>query len=76
MKRDEDFDTSYESLLALSATLGEVKPKATPTNMIAALPTGLYKEWQTLEGDKRCPICLEDVGFFNLIGFAQILIFF
>lgn len=71
-QRDEDFDTSYESLLALSATLGEVKPKATPANVIAALPTGLYKEWQSAEADKRCPICLDDVCVFSSFSFVVV----
>ncbi|KAL5521223.1 hypothetical protein ACEPAG_9146 [Sanghuangporus baumii] len=58
--RDEDFDTSYESLLSLASTVGEVKPRSTPAHVINALPTGLYKDWQSSEGDTRCPICLDD----------------
>ncbi|KAL5504834.1 hypothetical protein ACEPAH_7497 [Sanghuangporus vaninii] len=58
--RDEDFDTSYESLLALASTVGEVKPRSTPAHVINALPTGLYKDWQSPGGDTRCPICLDD----------------
>ncbi|THH09442.1 hypothetical protein EW145_g2002 [Phellinidium pouzarii] len=58
--RDEDFDTSYESLVALAATLGEAKPRATPAHVISALPTGLYKDWQSPQSDTRCPICLDD----------------
>ncbi|EJD07742.1 uncharacterized protein FOMMEDRAFT_74681, partial [Fomitiporia mediterranea MF3/22] len=58
--RDEDFDTSYESLLALAATLGDVKPRSTPADVLRALPTGLYKEWQSPGCDLRCPICLDD----------------
>lgn len=61
IQRDEDFDTSYESLLALAQTLGEVKPRSTPAHVINALPTGLYKDWQSPGGDMRCPICLDDV---------------
>ncbi|TFK34677.1 hypothetical protein BDQ12DRAFT_613122, partial [Crucibulum laeve] len=57
---DEDFDTSYEGLLTLAATLGEVKPKATPGEVLATLETGLYKDWATPDCDKRCPICLDD----------------
>ncbi|EGN94329.1 hypothetical protein SERLA73DRAFT_62241, partial [Serpula lacrymans var. lacrymans S7.3] len=57
---DEDFDSSYESLLSLAATLGEVKSKATPDDVIASLPTAPYKEWATEESDQRCPICLDD----------------
>ncbi|KIM86611.1 hypothetical protein PILCRDRAFT_49851, partial [Piloderma croceum F 1598] len=59
-QRDEDFDSSYESLLSLASTLGEARPKATPNHVIAALPTGFYKDWQTADSDQRCPICLDD----------------
>ncbi|KAK7062660.1 hypothetical protein VNI00_000148 [Paramarasmius palmivorus] len=58
--RDEDFDTSYESLLSLEAALGEVKSKATPQHIIEGLETVEYKEWATADSDKRCPICLDD----------------
>ncbi|EEB90029.1 hypothetical protein MPER_11819 [Moniliophthora perniciosa FA553] len=58
--RDEDFDTSYESLLTLEAALGEVKSKATPQHIIEGLETADYKEWATDDSDKRCPICLDD----------------
>jgi len=58
--RDEDFDSSYESLLSLASALGEVRPRATPNHVIAALPTGFYKDWRTPDSDERCPICLDD----------------
>jgi len=58
--RDEDFDESYEGLLSLSATLGDVKPKATPPSILSELETGQYKDWATSESDQRCPICLDD----------------
>jgi hypothetical protein len=58
--RDEDFDSSYESLISLSAALGEVKPRATPEHIIASLDTGFYKDWVRADSDKRCPICLDD----------------
>ncbi|KAL4257547.1 RING-type E3 ubiquitin transferase, partial [Pleurotus pulmonarius] len=58
--RDEDFDTSYEGLLSLAATLGDAKPKSTPEHIIAGLPTGIYKDWATPDSDHRCPICLDD----------------
>lgn len=62
LQRDEDFDSSYEGLLALAATLGEVKPRSTPSHMIDALPSGTFKEWQKADSDARCPICLDDVS--------------
>ncbi|KAJ3999108.1 hypothetical protein F5050DRAFT_1565810, partial [Lentinula boryana] len=58
--RDEDFDQSYEGLMSLAATLGEVKTRATPDHVIAGLKTGFYKDWASDECDKRCPICLDD----------------
>ncbi|KAJ3933331.1 MAG: hypothetical protein NXY57DRAFT_892250, partial [Lentinula lateritia] len=57
---DEDFDQSYEGLMSLAATLGEVKPRATPDHVVAGLKTGFYKDWASDECDKRCPICLDD----------------
>lgn len=60
-QRDEDFDSSYESLIALAQSLGDAKPRATPKDVLDALPNGLYKDWQTPGCDTRCPICLDDV---------------
>ncbi|KII85440.1 hypothetical protein PLICRDRAFT_115823, partial [Plicaturopsis crispa FD-325 SS-3] len=57
---DEDFDSSYEGLLSISAALGEARPRATPDHVIASLPTGFYKDWATPDSDARCPICLDD----------------
>ncbi|KAF8999120.1 hypothetical protein BDQ17DRAFT_1246899, partial [Cyathus striatus] len=57
---DEDFDPSYEALLSLSDTIGDAKPRGIPESVIEGLETGSFKEWQTSDGDKRCPICLED----------------
>jgi hypothetical protein len=58
--RDEDFDQSYEGLMSLAASLGDVKPRATPDHVIAGLKTGFYKDWASEDCDKRCPICLDD----------------
>ncbi|KAL0581283.1 hypothetical protein V5O48_000766 [Marasmius crinis-equi] len=58
--RDEDFDSSYETLLSLESALGEVKTRATPDHIIAGLEAAFYKDWATDESDKRCPICLDD----------------
>ncbi|KAF9066986.1 hypothetical protein BDP27DRAFT_1226606, partial [Rhodocollybia butyracea] len=57
---DEDFDQSYEGLMSLAATLGEVKPRATPDHVVAGLKAGFYREWASEDSDKRCPICLDD----------------
>ncbi|KAL0959357.1 hypothetical protein HGRIS_014612 [Hohenbuehelia grisea] len=58
--RDEDFDESYEGLMRLAATIGEARPRRTPDNVLAELPTGLYKDWANEDSDPRCPICLDD----------------
>ncbi|KAI0047886.1 hypothetical protein FA95DRAFT_1491901, partial [Auriscalpium vulgare] len=58
--RDEDFDSSYDSLLSLAATLGDVRPRSTPDSVVAALPSGVYKDWANSDSDQRCPICLDD----------------
>ncbi|KDQ55502.1 hypothetical protein JAAARDRAFT_134088, partial [Jaapia argillacea MUCL 33604] len=57
---DEDFDGSYESLLSLAATLGDVRPRRVPENVIESLPNAAYSQWATEDADKRCPICLDD----------------
>jgi len=58
--RDEDFDQSYEGLMSLAATLGEVKPRTTPDHVVAGLKAGFYKDWASEDCDTRCPICLDD----------------
>jgi hypothetical protein len=70
-QRDEDFDTSYESLLSLAATIGEVRPRHTPDTVINSLPTGTFKEWRNTESDQRCPICLDDVSIQQLLQVFQ-----
>jgi hypothetical protein len=67
-QRDEDFDTSYENLLSLAATIGEVRPRHTSDSVINSLPTGIFKEWRNAESDQRCPICLDDVSIQQLLG--------
>ncbi|KAE9390124.1 hypothetical protein BT96DRAFT_833867, partial [Gymnopus androsaceus JB14] len=57
---DEDFDQSYEGLMSLAATLGEVKPRTTPDHVVAGLKAGFYKDWASEDCDTRCPICLDD----------------
>lgn len=61
LQADEDIDTSYEGLLRLQAQIGEAKPRGTPAHVIDSLPTGLYKDFQTVDSETRCPICLDDV---------------
>lgn len=58
--RDEDFDDSFEGLMNLSAALGEVKPRNTPSHIISSLPSGKYREWAAPGCDERCPVCLDD----------------
>ncbi|TFK69218.1 hypothetical protein BDN72DRAFT_768209 [Pluteus cervinus] len=60
LQRDEDFDTSYEGLMSLTAALGEVKPKNTPDKVVEEMEAAHYKDWATTESDRRCPICLDD----------------
>ena len=72
-QRDEDFDTSYESLLSLAATLGDVKPRCTSESVIASLPTGLYRDWATPDSDARCPICLDDVCASDLLSLMTLI---
>ncbi|KZT21891.1 hypothetical protein NEOLEDRAFT_712509 [Neolentinus lepideus HHB14362 ss-1] len=59
-QRDEDFDSSYETLLALAASVGDALPRSTPEHVIASMPTGFYKDWAEVDTDTRCPICLDD----------------
>jgi hypothetical protein len=61
-QRDEDFDASYENLLSLAATIGDVRPRHTPDHIINSLPSATFKEWRNAESDQRCPICLDDVS--------------
>ncbi|KAF7301843.1 RING-type domain-containing protein [Mycena indigotica] len=58
--RDEDFDTSYESLLTLSGLIGEARPKGTSDETLSSLESAQYQEWATADSDHRCPICLDD----------------
>lgn len=60
-QRDEDFDESYENLLSLAQTLGDVKPRSTPAEVIEKMEKAQYKDWATADSDQRCPICLDDV---------------
>ena len=64
LQRDEDFDASYEGLLALAESLGPATSRATPRDILESLPTGSYKDWKTKDSDSRCPICLDDVSSF------------
>lgn len=52
--------------MSLAATLGEVKPRATPDHVVAGLKAGFYKEWISEGCDTRCPICLDDVCYFQI----------
>lgn len=67
LQHDDDFDDSYEGLLNLAATLGDVKPKSTPAEVLAKLEKGTYREWKASGGDQRCPICLDDVRLLEFL---------
>ncbi|KAF5309031.1 hypothetical protein D9619_013590 [Psilocybe cf. subviscida] len=59
--RDEDLDLlSYEGLLSLTELAGDVRPRATPADVLEKMEKSTYKEWKTSESDTRCPICLDD----------------
>ncbi|TFK97648.1 hypothetical protein BDV98DRAFT_483916, partial [Pterulicium gracile] len=57
---DEDFDGSYENLLSLASTLGDVRSQGTPTSTLDSMPSATVQEWKTDDSDTRCPICLDD----------------
>jgi hypothetical protein len=40
--------------------IGDVKPKSTPADILEKLEKGVFKDWKSKDGDKRCPICLDD----------------
>lgn len=45
--RDEDFDDSYEGLLALTSRMGQVRPKGgTPESVLSKLSVGVYSEFK------------------------------
>lgn len=44
-KDDDDFDTSYESLIRLQERLGDVKPKGVSADRLSALKQFKYKDW-------------------------------
>jgi hypothetical protein len=60
-QRDEEFDESYEALLSLSSVVGDARPRGTSPTVLNTMEKGKYADWATAEGDKRCPICLDDV---------------
>ncbi|KJA22495.1 hypothetical protein HYPSUDRAFT_139139, partial [Hypholoma sublateritium FD-334 SS-4] len=57
---DEDFDSSYESLLSLGMQIGDVKPRATPSEVLSKMQKGVYSDFAGEGTDTRCPICLDD----------------
>ncbi|KZV63069.1 hypothetical protein PENSPDRAFT_554871, partial [Peniophora sp. CONT] len=57
---DEDFDSSYESLLDLESIIGDARPRRTDEATLKAMPKGKYAEWKQEGSDERCPICLDD----------------
>ena len=68
---DDDFDDSYESLVALSERIGDAKPKGLPSHIIQSLPTRKFKPStsssssssdtigaESKNEDDKCAICL------------------
>ena len=51
--------------MQLAASVGEAKPRSTPSHVISSMETAQYKDWATADSDKRCPICLDDVCVFS-----------
>jgi hypothetical protein len=51
-------------LVNLAVAIGDVKPKSTPADILEKLEKGVFKDWKSKDGDKRCPICLDDVRCF------------
>lgn len=54
----------------MGQTLGDVKPRSTPTEMIEKMEKAQYKDWVTKDSDRRCPICLDDVRFYFISLFS------
>ncbi|EIW75678.1 hypothetical protein CONPUDRAFT_65507, partial [Coniophora puteana RWD-64-598 SS2] len=57
---DEFFDSSYEGLIELASMLGDAKPRSTPADVVASLPSAKYQDWANADSETRCPICLDD----------------
>ncbi|CAG8462957.1 6008_t:CDS:10 [Paraglomus brasilianum] len=57
---DDDFDSSYESLLSLCERNGDVKPKGVPESLIQSLPTKSYILSKDKSNGERCTICLSE----------------
>ncbi|KAH6584585.1 hypothetical protein BASA50_009369 [Batrachochytrium salamandrivorans] len=60
--RDDELDSTYEGLLALSEQIGSVVSKGTPAEVIVAIPTRTYSSGSPTHRNDipRCAICLED----------------
>ncbi|PVF96975.1 hypothetical protein CPB86DRAFT_858380 [Serendipita vermifera] len=62
---DDEFDDSYEGLMALGQSIGQVK-KGCSKETLNKLPCGKYSEFSSVSNDKavgdngNCAICLED----------------
>lgn len=41
--------------------IGDVKPRATPTEVLSKMQKGVYRDFAGEGTDTRCPICLDDV---------------
>ncbi|KAH6904144.1 hypothetical protein BKA70DRAFT_1041774, partial [Coprinopsis sp. MPI-PUGE-AT-0042] len=56
---DNEFDDSYENLLALTR---DMRRTGTPQDVLETMESGVYKDWAQSDSDTRCPICLDDYG--------------
>ena len=41
--------------------IGDVKPRATPSEVLSKMQKGVYRDFAGEGTDTRCPICLDDV---------------
>ncbi|TPX70419.1 hypothetical protein SpCBS45565_g01742 [Spizellomyces sp. 'palustris'] len=57
---DEELDTSYEALLALSERIGAAKPKGLSRHLIESLPRKKYKPGSMSAEEAKCTVCLSE----------------
>ncbi|KNC98780.1 uncharacterized protein SPPG_05759 [Spizellomyces punctatus DAOM BR117] len=57
---DEELDTSYEALLALSERIGAAKPKGLSRHLVESLPRKKYKPGSMSAEEAKCTVCLSE----------------
>lgn len=55
LQEDDEFDSSYEALLRLSAQIGDVKPKGVPVEALSKLRTFPYSQWPYIDHKTSSP---------------------